>query len=160
MYKISITLNGEPQDFFAEEKESLLDLLRERARLTGCKRGCDSGQCGACTVLLDGMPVNSCCYLALQADGKSVVTIEGLSTQPDADLIKQAFIEEGAIQCGFCTPGMVLAAKSLLDRNNAPHTNHIREAMAGNLCRCTGYTRIEKAIKNAAAQIRKREGEL
>lgn len=93
MYKISITLNGELQDFFAEEKESLLDLLRERIGLTGCKRGCDSGQCGACTVLLDGMPVNSCCYLALQTDGKSVTTIEGLSAQPDADLIKQAFIE-------------------------------------------------------------------
>ena len=160
LYTVRINLNNEWRVFDGvEERETLLDLLRDKAGIKSCKRGCDSGECGACTVLLNGAVVNSCCYLALQADGKAVATLEGLKGD-DGGLhpIQQAFIYEGAVQCGFCIPGMILAAKALLDGNPAPSSSQIRAAMSGNICRCTGYAKIEKAVESAAEAIRKKSG--
>lgn len=151
--KITLRLNGTMQSFSVEAEETLLDLLREKAHLTGTKRGCDLGECGACTVIMDGRAVNSCCVLALAADGSDVQTIEGVGTEEHPHPIQQAFIDAGAIQCGFCTPGMIMAAKALLDRNPTPTSEEIHEAMSGNLCRCTGYAKIEKAIQMAAEVI-------
>ncbi len=152
-YKIEMLLNGENVSFNVSEDETLLDTIRERAGLEGCKRGCDSGECGACTVLLDGEPVNSCSLLSVQADGRAVTTIEGLSAGGGLHPIQQAFYDAGAVQCGFCIPGMVLSAKALLDKNASPADGEIREALSGNLCRCTGYTKIEKAVKLAAERM-------
>lgn len=152
-YKIEMLLNGENVSFNVSEDETLLDTIRERAGLEGCKRGCDSGECGACTVLLDGEPVNSCSLLSVQADGRAVTTIEGLSAGGELHPIQQAFYDAGAVQCGFCIPGMVLSAKALLDKNASPADGEIREALSGNLCRCTGYTKIEKAVKLAAERM-------
>lgn len=131
----------------------MLHVLRERAGLTGAKKGCDLGECGACTVILDGRAVNSCCVFAVQADGRSVETIEGLGSPEHPHPLQQAFIDAGAIQCGFCTPGMIMAAKALLDCNPRPSREEVRQAMSGNLCRCTGYAKIEKAIMMAADVI-------
>lgn len=150
---ITITVNGETHSFRVPVNRTLLQLLREDLGLTGTKEGCGEGDCGACTVLLDGKAVNSCLVLAVEADGKKVVTVEGLAQNGELHPLQQAFIDEGAVQCGFCTPGMLLAAKGLLDENPLPTEAEIRQAIAGNLCRCTGYVRIVKAIQTAAQRL-------
>ena len=145
--KIRLNVNGFPYETEVEPRRTLLELLREDFELTGTKEGCGLGECGTCTVLLDGRPIKSCITLAVQANGREVTTIEGLE-KPDGTLhpIQQAFIDHGAIQCGFCTPGMVLTAKALLDENPRPTEIEVRRAIAGNLCRCTGYQKIVEAI--------------
>lgn len=148
--EIRIEINGESRQFTVSEDETLLHLLREQAGLTGAKKGCDLGECGACTVILDGRAVNSCCVFAVQADGRRVETIEGLGSPDHPHPLQQAFIDAGAIQCGFCTPGMIMAAKALLDRNPRPSREEVRQAMSGNLCRCTGYEKIEQAVMMAS----------
>ena len=152
-YHITIQLNGEPRAFTVGEQETLLHVLREKAGLTGAKKGCDLGECGACTVIMDDRAVNSCCVFAVSADGKRVDTIEGIGTEEHPHPLQQAFIDAGAIQCGFCTPGMIMAAKALLDRNPHPTKEEVRQAMSGNLCRCTGYEKIEQAIGMAAEVV-------
>lgn len=152
-YHITIQLNGEPRAFTVGEQETLLHVLREKAGLTGAKKGCDLGECGACTVIMDGRAVNSCCVFAVSADGKRVETIEGIGTEEHPHPLQQAFIDAGAIQCGFCTPGMIMAAKALLDRNPHPTKEEVRQAMSGNLCRCTGYEKIEQAIGMATEVV-------
>lgn len=153
--RISFLLNGELQELDVEDHWTLLYLLREKLGLTGTKEGCGSGECGACTVVVDGKAINSCLYLAVEADGKEVLTIEGMAA-PDGTLhpLQRAFVEHGAIQCGFCTPGMIMSAKALLDENPNPTEEEIRHALAGNLCRCTGYIQIFRAIEAAAGQWR------
>ena len=148
---IKLTVNGEPYEALVQPNSTLLDILRNQLNLTGTKRGCDAGDCGACTVIMDGRPVNACLVLALKAQDRQITTIEGLSDGP-AKLhpIQQAFVEHGAIQCGFCTPGMIVSAKTLLDRNPNPSKEEIKSGIAGNLCRCTGYVNIIEAIKVAA----------
>ena len=148
------TLNGIAASFAVEPQETLLEVIRNRAYLTGAKKGCDLGECGACTVIMDGRAVNSCCIPALMAEGAEVTTIEGVGTKERPHPLQQAFVDAGAIQCGFCTPGMILAAKALLDKNPFPSRGEIREALSGNLCRCTGYTKIEEAVNMAAEVMR------
>jgi len=133
---------------------TLLDFLREELGLKGTKRGCDSGECGACTIIMDGKTMNACLVLAIQADGKEILTIEGLSSGGRLHPLQEAFVEEGAVQCGFCVPGMILSAKALLDEKKDPSEGEIREALSGNLCRCTGYVKIIKAVQKAAALMR------
>lgn len=147
-HQIRITVNDEPCEIWVESRKSLLDLLRDDLNLTGTKRGCDFGECGACTVLLDGRPVNSCLVLAVEADGKSVLTIEGLADGPVPHPLQEAFVQQGAVQCGYCSPGMILTAKALLDKNPSPTELEIRKFLAGNLCRCGAYKRIVEAIKS------------
>ena len=149
MSTVTLTLNHERRSFEAEPQETLLHLLREKARLTGVKCGCELGECGACTVICNGRAVNSCCVLAEQADGSDIVTIEGIGTADKPHPLQQAFMDAGAIQCGFCTPGMILSAKALLDRVPHPDEETIREALSGNLCRCTGYSKIIEAVQLA-----------
>lgn len=146
---VSFTVNGEPFEAVVETNELLLNVLRDKLGLTGTKYGCGIGQCGSCTVLVNEEPVLSCLYLAVAADGADIVTIEGLS-QPDGSLdpVQEAFLEHGAIQCGYCTPGMVVMARDLLNKIPAPTEMEIREHIKGNLCRCTGYASIVKAIKS------------
>ena len=153
--EITLQLNGEPRRFLVATEETLLHVIREQAGLTGAKKGCDLGECGACTVIMNGRAVNSCCVFAVQADGAEVETIEGIGTTENPHPLQQAFVDAGAIQCGFCTPGMIMAAKALLDRNPHPTREEVRQAMSGNLCRCTGYEKIEKAIMMAADVIMK-----
>ena len=151
--KVSFTLNGELVSVEIETHLTLLQLLRDKLELTGTKEGCGMGECGACTVILNGKTVNSCIFPAIEVDGKNVVTIEGLTdAQGNLHPIQKAFVEYGAIQCGFCTPGMVLSAKALLDENPKPTEEEIRSGIAGNLCRCTGYLQIVQAIKTASGQ--------
>ena len=149
---IQMTVNGERQELAVEPWRTLLDVLRDDLGLTGVKKGCDRGDCGACTVLLDGRPVTSCMMLAVQAADHAIVTIEGLADLTHGPLhpLQQAFVEHGAIQCGFCTPGMILAAAALLEENPHPSAEEVREAIAGNLCRCTGYVKIVDAVLAAA----------
>ena len=144
---IKLTVNSEVHELSIEPRETLLEILRRRLDLTGTKLGCDQQVCGTCTVLLDGKPIKSCITLAVQANGREVTTIEGLE-EPDGTLhpMQQAFIDHGAIQCGFCTPGMVLTAKAFLDENPRPTELDVRKAISGNLCRCTGYQKIVEAI--------------
>ena len=150
---IRFTLNGDPVEVEIEPYLTLLQLLREKLELIGTKEGCGMGECGACTVLLDGKTINACIFPAMEVEGKSVTTIEGLiDAQGNLHPIQKAFIEYGAIQCGFCTPGMVLSAKALLDENPKPTEEEIRNGIAGNLCRCTGYLQIVQAIKAASEQ--------
>jgi carbon-monoxide dehydrogenase small subunit len=150
---MSFILNGERIELEIEPHLTLLQLLRDKLELTGTKEGCGMGECGACTVLLNGKTVNSCIFPAMEVDGKNVVTIEGLmDTQGNLHPIQKAFIEQGAVQCGFCTPGMVLSAKALLDENPNPTEEEIRTGIAGNLCRCTGYIQIIQAIKTVSNQ--------
>jgi carbon-monoxide dehydrogenase small subunit len=152
-YPLTLKVNGEVYDLEVPANWTLLDVIREECGLTGTKQGCGNGECGACTVLLDGEPVNSCLVLALQADGKRVTTVEGLSKGGKMHPIQEAFIAHGAIQCGFCTPGMVLSTKALLDKKPHPKELEIREALAGNLCRCTGYQKIVEAIQSLASRL-------
>ncbi|MPM46091.1 Nicotinate dehydrogenase small FeS subunit [bioreactor metagenome] len=151
---ITVHLNHEPRTFDVDPHETLLHLLREKARLTGTKCGCDLGECGACTVILDGRAVNSCCVLAEQINGRRVETIEGLGTPASPHPLQQAFMDTGAIQCGFCTPGMILSAAALLNQNPTPGKADIQKALSGNLCRCTGYAKIIEAVELAAARMR------
>ena len=153
--KLTFTLNGKNQSIDVPEREMLVDTLRNTFLLTGTKTGCREGECGACTVLLDGKTVNSCLIPSFTVNGKSVLTIEGLTGDPLAEKIMNEFAAGGASQCGFCTPGMVISAYSLLKTNAAPTDAEIREGMSGNLCRCTGYTKIAEAVKNVSDETRK-----
>jgi len=147
---IELQINGSCYPLSVEPGRTLLQVLREDLGLTGTKEGCASGECGACTVLLDGEPVRSCLTLAVDARGREITTIEGIAEDGKPHKIQQAFIDLGAIQCGFCTPGMILSAKSLLEKTPEPNDDEIRKAISGNLCRCTGYIKIVKAIKAAS----------
>lgn len=147
---LRMTVNGRPVELAVEPYRTLLDVLRDDLDLTGAKKGCDRGDCGACTVLLDGQPVTSCMMLAVQADGRSITTIEGVGQNGRLHPVQQAFVDHGAVQCGFCTPGMVLAAVALLDEHPHPTEAQVRDAVAGNLCRCTGYAKIVDAVMAAA----------
>jgi carbon-monoxide dehydrogenase small subunit len=149
-HSISLTVNGAREYVDVPSHWTLLRLLRERLALTGTKNGCEAGECGACTVMLNGEPVNSCMVLAVEAHEAEVLTVEGLAHAGRLDALQQAFVDEGGVQCGFCTPGMLIAARALLDRNPSPNEDEIREALVGNLCRCTGYTRIVQAVQKAA----------
>lgn len=148
--EVAFTLNGEPAVASIEPRELLIDVLRENFGLRGAKRSCDLGVCGACTVLVDGLPVSSCSTLAADAAGRSVMTIEGLGTPQALDPVQQAFIEHGAMQCGFCTPGMVLAVKALLTDEPSPTEEQVRHYLRGNVCRCTGYVKIIEAVMDLA----------
>lgn len=149
-----LRVNGRSHEVLAHPAERLLDLLRNRLGLTGAKEGCGTGQCGACTVLMDGRPVASCMVFAADAVGREITTIEGVAPSGELHPLQSAFLEHGAVQCGFCTPGMVLAAKSLLDHNPSPTDEDIRRALTGNLCRCTGYRKIHDAIRSVARRTR------
>ena len=149
-HTIHFTVNGEPYTLAVASHHTLLQVLREQLVLTGTKNGCEAGECGACAVLMNGEPVNSCMVLAPEANGAAITTIEGLASDEQLDPLQEAFIATGATQCGFCTPGILVNARALLDRNPNPSDEQIREALVGNLCRCTGYIRIIDAIKMAA----------
>jgi carbon-monoxide dehydrogenase small subunit len=139
---------------------TLLQLLRDKLALTGTKNGCEAGECGACTVLLDGEPVNSCMMLAVEADGREVFTVEGLAPEGQLSPLQEAFVQHNAVQCGFCTPGMLVTATALLQRNPHPSETEIKEALVGNLCRCTGYVRIIAAVQSAAGMAEAEKGEV
>jgi carbon-monoxide dehydrogenase small subunit len=159
MKKIKVTLNGKKTDLEVPAHRLLLDLLRDEIGLTGTKEGCGTGDCGACTVLLNGKPVNSCLIFSGELDGADIVTIEGLKIGPELHPVQRAFIQDGGVQCGYCTSGMLMMSKALLDENPDPGEEEIRFAISGNLCRCTGYAKIVKAIQDAAAELRaKRAG--
>jgi len=145
---ICLTVNEKEYEAAVEPNLTLTDFIRYQLGLTGTKKGCEIGDCGSCTVIMDGKPVNSCLVLAVQADGRKIVTIEGLTTEKGLHPIQKKFVEKGAIQCGFCSPGMILSAKSLLDRNPDPDRGEIRRAISGNLCRCTGYQKIVEAVES------------
>ncbi len=151
---ITLTVNGEKHELQVEPWKTLLWVLREELHLTGTKEGCGTGECGACTVIMGGKAVNACLILAPLADGEDITTIEGIFREDRLHPIQEAFVEEGGVQCGFCTPGMVLAAKALLDENPRPTEEEIRRAILGNLCRCTGYVKIVKSIQAAAKKMR------
>jgi carbon-monoxide dehydrogenase small subunit len=153
---LTCTVNGEERTVLADTRDTLLELLRQRLGLTGTKEGCSNGNCGTCTVLVDGQPVCACLMLAQEAPGRDIVTIEGLSDGTRLHPIQQALVEHGGTQCGFCTPGIVLSAKALLDKNASPTEQDIRHAIAGNLCRCTGYGKIVEAIAAVAASAQGR----
>ena len=149
--QVTLAVNGVEYPLHVGVHRNLLSVLRSDIGLTGTKEGCDDCECGACMVLLDGRPVNSCSYLAVQAEGKRVTTIEGVVTAEGLDQLQQAFLQKGGVQCGFCTPGMIMSAKALLDQNPEPSEEEIRIGLSGNLCRCTGYSRIIAAVAMAAA---------
>lgn len=150
---VSTTINGEPRQFLCEARQSLLEALRDEVGLTGCKEGCNNGNCGACSVLLDGQPVNSCLVLGLEVDGKEITTIEGIAQGGELHALQQCFLEGAALQCGICTPGFIVTAKALLDRNPGVSEQEIRFQLAGNLCRCTGYDKIVRAVMEAGKQM-------
>jgi carbon-monoxide dehydrogenase small subunit len=149
---LSLTVNGDPVDVAVAPNSTLLEVLRDQLGLTGVKEGCSEGVCGACTVLMDGQPIRSCITLALEAEGTSITTIEGLAQEGKLHPVQEAFIDNGAVQCGFCTPGMILSAKALLDNNCRPSDDEIKTALAGNFCRCTGYAKILNAVRAASGQ--------
>jgi len=151
---IYLKVNNKTHELTVEPNRTLSEVIRKDLGLTGTKIGCEVGDCGACTVIMDGEPVNSCLVLAVQADGREILTIEGLESGGKLHPLQQAFIDKGAIQCGFCTPGMILSAKSLLDRHPAPDEEEVREAISGNLCRCTGYQKIVEAIRSVKPRRR------
>ena len=151
---VSTTVNGDAAEFLCAPNESLLDALRERMGLTGSKEGCGSGDCGACTVMLDGQMVCSCLVLAAEVEGRRIATIEGVAEGSELHPVQRKFLEHGALQCGFCTPGFIVAAKALLEVNSDPSEEEIRYWLAGNLCRCTGYDKIVRAVADAAAEMR------
>lgn len=150
---VHAVINGEETDFLCEPRQTLLEVLRDTLGLTGTKEGCSNGNCGACSVILDGVLVNSCLVLALEINGKSLLTIEGLAGPHGLHPLQQKFLEHAAVQCGFCTPGVIIAAKALLDINPDPGEAEIRHWLAGNLCRCTGYDKIVRAVSEAAAVL-------
>lgn len=147
---IVLTINGKVHELSVEPNQTLSEVLRDQLRLTGTKVGCGTGDCGACTVIMDEKPVTSCLVLAVQANGRDILTVEGLADEGDLHPIQAAFLEKGAVQCGFCTPGMLLSAKALLDHSPRPTVEEIKVAISGNLCRCTGYVKIIEAIKWAS----------
>jgi len=147
---VTFTVNGEPKEILVQPWQTLLDAMRDELMLTGTKEGCGNGNCGACTVLLDGRAINSCCMLAVEAEGQEVITVEGLATDGELDPLQRAFITHGALQCGFCTPGFLMSARAFLNVNPHPTEHEIRLAIAGNLCRCTGYDKIVRAIQAVA----------
>jgi carbon-monoxide dehydrogenase small subunit len=151
---VRITINGLLREVAVPANRTLLDLLREDLDLTGTKHGCGEGDCGACTVLLDGEPVNACLVLAAEAEGREVTTIEGLADGSLLHPVQQAFVDSGAVQCGYCTPGMVLVAAALVARNPSPTESDVRHAISGNFCRCTGYQKIVEAVLTASARVR------
>jgi carbon-monoxide dehydrogenase small subunit len=151
---ISLKVNGNDYSLAIDVKDRLLDVIREQIGLTGTKEGCGTGECGACTVLVDGEPVNSCLYLAVSAEGKDILTIEGLGDVASLHPLQQAFVDNAAVQCGFCAPGVLLTAKWLLDKNPNPSELEIREGIAGNICRCSGYVKMVQAIQQAAEIMR------
>jgi len=153
-HHVTTTINGEAAEFLCEPQETLLDVLRDEVGLTGTKEGCSSGDCGACSVMLDGRLVCSCLVLGVEAEGKSVETIEGMANGEELHPLQQKFLEEAALQCGYCTPGVLIAAKALLDINNDPTETEVRYWLAGNLCRCTGYDKIIRAVMDTAADMR------
>ncbi len=149
-YPVSVTVNGFAYLMEVEPSKTLLELIRDDLGLTGTKCGCENGECGVCTVLVDGVPIRSCLMLAVEADGAEITTVEGLAPELTLAPLQQAFLDAGAVQCGFCTPGMLLAAKALLDRNSKPSLTEIKTALGGHLCRCGGYASIQRAVENAA----------
>ncbi len=149
-HKINVTINGELEQVLVLSNMTLMRMLRETQALTGTKNGCSAGECGACTVLMNGEPVNSCMVLAVECDGAVITTVEGLGHDQQLDPVQEAIIDAGGVQCGFCTPGILISSRALLDRNADPSDEEIREALVGNLCRCTGYMRIVEAVKKAA----------
>tara|TARA_A100001037_G_scaffold192166_1_gene171925 strand:- start:402 stop:884 length:483 start_codon:yes stop_codon:yes gene_type:complete len=151
---ITTTINGEPEEFLCTPKETMLDVLRNQLALTGSKEGCGSGDCGACSITLDGTLVCSCLMLAAEAEGKEITTIEGMAEGETLHPLQQKFLEEAALQCGICTPGMLVAAKALLDENPDPTETEVRFWLAGNLCRCTGYDKIVRAVMDTAQEMR------
>jgi carbon-monoxide dehydrogenase small subunit len=152
-HRITVKVNGELEQVDIPSQMTLLQMLREKLAITGTKNGCNAGECGACTVLLNGEPVNSCMILAVECQGADIVTVEGLAHDGVLDPVQQAIIDHGGVQCGFCTPGMLISARALLDRSPHPDEDEISEALVGNLCRCTGYVRIVEAVKDAAARL-------
>jgi carbon-monoxide dehydrogenase small subunit len=153
---VSAMVNNEPAEFLCEPRQSLLEVLRDTLRLTGAKEGCNNGNCGACTVIVSGVPVNSCLVLAVEAEATTVETVEGLANEGHLHPIQQCFLEGAALQCGVCTPGFLVTAKALLDRNPSPTEHEIRFNLANNLCRCTGYDKIVRATLAAARELRKK----
>ncbi len=151
---VNATINGELTDFLADSRDSLLDALRERIGLTGVKEGCNNGNCGACSVIMDGRLVNSCCVLAAEVEGTNVTTVEGIAGDNELHPLQQAFLEEAALQCGICTPGFLVSSKALLDHNPNPTEHEVRFWLAGNLCRCTGYDKIIRAVLSASEKMR------
>jgi len=151
-HAITLTVNGAKERLDVPSNLTLLQMLRDKLALTGTKNGCEAGECGACTVLLDGEPVNSCMMLAVEADGREVITVEGLAPDGGLSPLQEAFMAHNAVQCGFCTPGMLISATALLERNPEPTEGEIKEALVGNLCRCTGYVRIVDAVQAAASE--------
>lgn len=157
-YEVSIEVNGDIYNRVVKGNNLLVNFLRDVLDLTGTKKGCETGDCGSCTVILNGKPVNSCLVLTIEADGSCVTTIEGVATTSELDIIQQKFIEHGAIQCGYCSAGMILSAKALLTANPKPTEKEVRKAISGNLCRCTGYINIIAAIMDASGQLEELEG--
>jgi aerobic carbon-monoxide dehydrogenase small subunit len=153
-HHITTTINGEAAEFLCEPQLTMLDVLRDELRLTGSKEGCSSGDCGACSIMVDGRVVCSCLMLAVEAEGRKIETIEGMAKGDQLHPLQRQFLEHAALQCGFCTPGILVAAKALLDRNPDPSETEIRYWLAGNLCRCTGYDKIVRAVVDAAAEMR------
>jgi len=151
---VTTEVNGEPQDFLCEPQETLLDVLRDELHLTGTKEGCSSGDCGACSIMVDGRLVCACLMFGVEAQGKTIETIEGMAEGDKLHPLQTKFLEEAALQCGFCTPGFLVAAKALLERNSDPTEIEVRYWLAGNLCRCTGYDKIVRAVMDVAAEIR------
>jgi carbon-monoxide dehydrogenase small subunit len=152
---VSANINGDDVEFLCEPRQSLLEVLRDVLNLTGAKEGCNNGNCGACSVLLDGVLVNSCLVLGVEAQGRAVTTVEGIAGADGLHPLQQKFLENAALQCGICTPGFIVASKALLDKNPNPREHDIRLWLAGNLCRCTGYDKIVHAVQDAAADLRK-----
>ncbi|PAB59870.1 (2Fe-2S)-binding protein [Anaeromicrobium sediminis] len=151
---LKFTLNGEMVEVYVSPDETLLDIIRDKFQLTGTKKGCGQGECGACTVIMNGNAVNSCVVLAMHAMDSVVETIEGIGTSNNLHELQESFIKHGAIQCGFCTPGMIMSSKALLDKNPSPCKSHVKEAISGNICRCTGYVKIEEAVLSVCEKSR------
>ena len=149
---VTATINGQSVEFLCEPRQSLLEVLRDTLRLTGAKEGCNNGNCGACTVIMNGVPVLACLVLAVEAEGAALTTVEGIADQGHLHPLQQCFLEGAALQCGVCTPGFLVAAKALLDKNPSPSEHEIRFNLANNLCRCTGYDKIVKAVQEAAKE--------